>query len=110
MRSCFKFLPPSNSAGSQPYCGHQCHVTGTGDPATSTAAQRKLLTLSDNAAGIRGSSRLCSFGCDQVRDLRRTLQLEMLHLRLQHPVCISDPLVLAQMLEPTIDQKRLDEA
>ena len=66
----------------------------------------------DNAAGRRqeGSARLRSFGCDHVRDLRRTVQLETLHLRLQHPVCIGDPLVLTQMLEPTVDQKRLDEA
>ena len=45
-----------------------------------------------------------------MRHLRRTLQLKTLHLRLQHPVRIGDPLVLAQMLKPTIDQKRLDEA
>jgi hypothetical protein len=66
------------------------------------------MTLSDNAAGIRGSARLRSFGCDHVRDLRSALHLEMQHLRLQHPVRISDPLVLPQMLELTIDQKRLD--
>ena len=59
---------------------------------------------------IWGSARLRSFGRDHVRDLRRTLQLKTLHLRLQHPVRIGDPLVLAQMLKPTIDQKRLDEA
>jgi hypothetical protein len=66
----------------------------------------------DNAAGRRqeGSARLRSFGCDHVRDLRHTLQLETLHLRLQHPVRIGDTLVLAQIIEPTIDQKRLDEA
>ena len=66
----------------------------------------------DNAAGRRqgGTARLRSFGCDHVRDLRRTLQLETLHLRLQHPVRIRGPLVLVQMIEPTIDQKRLDEA
>ena len=66
----------------------------------------------DNPAGRRqgGSARLRSFGCDHVRDLRRTLQLETLHLHLQHPVSIGDPLVLAQMLEPTVEQKRFDEA
>src|SRR6516164_7356590 len=58
----------------------------------------------------RGSGRLRSFGCDHVGDLRRTLQLKTLHLRLQHLVRIGDPLVLAQMFEPTIDQKRFDEA
>jgi hypothetical protein len=61
-------------------------------------------------AMMRGEARLRPFGCDHVRDLRRALQLETLHLRLQHPVRIGDPLVLAEMLEPTIDQKRLDEA
>ena len=50
------------------------------------------------------------FGCDHVRDLRCTLHLETLHLRLQDPVRIGDPLVLPQMFEPTVDQKRLDEA
>jgi hypothetical protein len=53
---------------------------------------------------INGSARLRSFDCDHVRDLRRTLQLKTLYLRLQHPVRIGDPLVLTQMIEPTIDQ------
>jgi hypothetical protein len=44
-----------------------------------------------------------------MRNLRHTLQLKTLHLRLQHPVRICHPFVLAQMLKPTINQKRLDE-
>src|ERR1700722_18725775 len=49
-------------------------------------------------------------GRNQMRHLRLALELEALDLRLQHAVRIGDALVLAQVLEPGLDQEGLDEA
>src|SRR5205823_2758959 len=43
---------------------------------------------------------------NQVRDFRRTLGLESANDVLQSAIGVGDALVLAQMLEPGVDQKR----
>src|ERR1700686_850006 len=51
-----------------------------------------------------------SLGRDHMRHLGLARELEALDLRLQHAVRIGDALMLAQVLEPGLDQKGLDEA